>query len=727
MPRADSIDELQNRLAVQSRVADVLAAATSLRDATLRLLEIVCTGLGWDWGALWEVDRSADALRCVEVWHRSGVDTAQFEATTRQLVLSRGQGLTGQVWTTGKPEWMVNCTGGPPYPRTRAAIRAGFHAGVAFPIRLGTDILGVMEFLTRERRLRDEETLRFLGILGSQIGQFIARQRAEEQLRRSEQSLAEAQRVAQLGSWDWRPQTGELTWSDEVYRIFGYEPGAFPPSYERFLSLLYQPDRERVDQAVVDAIRGAGPYRVDHRICRPSAELRVAHSEGSVTFDASGRAVRMLGTIQDITERTRIEQEREQHLAREQALARISQALVQDLTLARVVGAVVEQASTVLFADVIGVWLADSEKRELRLQAFHGRSPETASLLRHLSYDSPSVTARAAATGELQLRQKPQVESSDLPITQLTTREEGIQTILAMPLHSRGVLVGVVSIAWREPRPIAPDELEFDATVASLCAVAISNAALYDQVRETLRLREEFMAGVAHALRTPVTVIKGSSQFAMKVDAREQMAHQTLEQVVRQSDQISAIIDDLLAVMRLRQGDLALRRQCLDLTALARDVVEQFNRASEANRVELTATDPFEVDADPGLVERILVRVIENALLYSPEGSSVDVRARREGTEGVISVTNQGPSIPPERQRHVFEPFYESVPPGSPGYVGIVSLGLYLSKQLLAALGGRIWLTSFPGEGTTLSFGLPLAGSEGIQKNRRRSRANSRF
>jgi signal transduction histidine kinase/PAS domain-containing protein len=715
MPRVDSIDDLKNRLAVQSRVADVLAAATGLRDATPRFLEIVCAGLGWDWGALWEVDRSADALRCVEVWHRPGADTTQFEATTRQLLISRGQGLTGRVWEAGKPGWIVNCTGGPPFSRTKAAIRAGFQAGVAFPISLSTDILGVMEFLTRERRPRDEETIRFLSVLGSQIGQFIARQHAEERLRRSEQGLAEAQRVAQLGSWDWRPQTGELTWSDEVYRIFGYEPGAFPPSYERFLSLVYEPDREQVDRAVVDAINGVGPYRVDHRICRLNAELGVAQSEGSVTFDPAGRAIRMIGTIQDITERTRVEQEREQHLAREQALAGIAQALVQDLTLAHVVDSVVEQTSTVLRADVIGVWLADAKKRELHLQAFRGSSTDVAELLRCLSYDSPSVTARAAAVGESQLRQKPQVEASDLPITERTTRQEGIQTILALPLHSHGALVGVVTFAWRTPWPISSDELEFEKTIASLCAVAIANARLYDQVREALRLREEFMAGVAHALRTPVTVIKGSSQFAMKVDAREQMAHQTLEQVVRQSDQISAIIDDLLNVMRLRQGELALRRERLDLAVVAHDVVEQVNRASEGNPVELSATGPLVVEVDPGLVERILARIIENAQLYSPRGSSVDVRASREGTEGIISVTNRGPGIPLERQQHVFEPFYESVPPGSPGYVGIVSLGLYLSKQLLTALGGRIWLTSPPGKGTTLSFGLPLAGSAGIQ------------
>jgi signal transduction histidine kinase len=417
----------------------------------------------------------------------------------------------------------------------------------------------------------------------------------------------------------------------------------------------------------------------------------------------------MVGTIQDVTERTRAEMERERLLVHERALAQVAQSVVQDLTLSRVVETVIEQTVGVLEADVVGVWLADPGRRELTLQAFRGKSAMTTALLRNLSYDSPSVTARAAATGRVQLCQNPQTEARGLPITEETTREEGIQTILALPLHSRGMLVGAVTFAWRTARALAPADLEFNATIANLFAVAIANASLYEQVKETLRLREEFMAGVAHALRTPVTVIKASSQFTMKVDAREEMARQTLEKIVGQVDRVSTIIDDLLNVMRLRQGELALRRERIDLTVLARENVERINRTAEPGRVRLSSAAPVVVEGDRGLIGRVLGRIVENALLYSPEGTPVDVVTTREGVHGIISVTDHGPGIPPERQRHVFEPFYESVPAGAPGYVGIVSLGLYLSKQLLDAVGGRIWLHSKPGKGTTFSFSLPSA------------------
>src|SRR5258708_17883648 len=159
MQRARAFEELGVRLAVQSQVADVLAAAPSLEDATPKFLEIVCDGLGWDWGELWEVDRSADVLRCVEVWHRPGIDVAQFEAMTRRSVRVRGQGLPGQIWASKRADWIADGAGIPRYPRTDAAIQAGFHAGVAFPICLGGEVLGVMELITRDRRPRDEDTI----------------------------------------------------------------------------------------------------------------------------------------------------------------------------------------------------------------------------------------------------------------------------------------------------------------------------------------------------------------------------------------------------------------------------------------------------------------------------------------------------------------------------------------------------------------------------------------
>jgi len=148
------------------------------------------------------------------------------------------------------------------------------------------------------------------------------RKRADEELRRSEANLAAAQRIAHLGSWEWDIAADEERWSDEVYRIFGYEPQSFVPNYEVFKRCLHPEDRERVEQAVESSLRGEGMYDINHRIVRPDGTERVVHEQAEVRFDAEGRPERMVGTVYDITERTRAEQQHAQLLSEvEHALA----------------------------------------------------------------------------------------------------------------------------------------------------------------------------------------------------------------------------------------------------------------------------------------------------------------------------------------------------------------------------------------------------------------------
>ena len=129
-----------------------------------------------------------------------------------------------------------------------------------------------------------------------------ARKQAERDLRRSQASLANAQRIARLGNWDLRVTSNEFWWSDEIYRIFGLEPQAFPATYDRFLDIVHPEDREEVRMAIDAALYRNAPYGVEHRIIRPDGSERIVRQEGEVTFDDLGTALRMTGTVQDITE-----------------------------------------------------------------------------------------------------------------------------------------------------------------------------------------------------------------------------------------------------------------------------------------------------------------------------------------------------------------------------------------------------------------------------------------
>ena len=116
----------------------------------------------------------------------------------------------------------------------------------------------------------------------------------KEALRRSEASLAEAQRMAHLGNWDWEIATNKLYWTDEIYRIFGLAPQEFGASYEAFLDSVHPDDRDLVTRSVDQALHENKPYSIDHRIVRPNRSERVVHEEAEVIRDESGRPIRMI-------------------------------------------------------------------------------------------------------------------------------------------------------------------------------------------------------------------------------------------------------------------------------------------------------------------------------------------------------------------------------------------------------------------------------------------------
>jgi len=129
------------------------------------------------------------------------------------------------------------------------------------------------------------------------------RKRTAAALVHSQDSLANAQRIAMLGNWDWDIPSNDLWWSDEIYRIFGLEPQEFKASYETFLEMVHPDDRRPLQDAVAQAIKDKKPYSIDHRIVLRDGTEKIVHEHAEVSFDAAGKPVRMSGTVQDISER----------------------------------------------------------------------------------------------------------------------------------------------------------------------------------------------------------------------------------------------------------------------------------------------------------------------------------------------------------------------------------------------------------------------------------------
>jgi diguanylate cyclase (GGDEF)-like protein/PAS domain S-box-containing protein len=143
---------------------------------------------------------------------------------------------------------------------------------------------------------------------------------AEERLRRSEAQLAEAQRLAALGSWEWDVVSREITWSPELYRILGRDPDRFAPTYEGYFESIHPSDRPRVEAAVQDSLTTGAPLEHDCRVVRPDGVERVVHARGRVISDEAGEVVGLVGTVQDITELAHARQRLEQASRQNEAL-----------------------------------------------------------------------------------------------------------------------------------------------------------------------------------------------------------------------------------------------------------------------------------------------------------------------------------------------------------------------------------------------------------------------
>ena len=185
------------RLAAQYAVTRVLAEAPTLASGTPRILQAICESLNWSVGAIWRVDHQEKLLRCVETWHMAAPQPREFDRDTRARTFSPGVGLPGRVWEQAQAAWIEDVTRDANFPRATIAAREGLHAAFGFPILLGAEVLGVLEFFSRQIQQPDCRLLEMMNAIGSQIGQFIERKEAEEALQRYARDLETARKRAE--------------------------------------------------------------------------------------------------------------------------------------------------------------------------------------------------------------------------------------------------------------------------------------------------------------------------------------------------------------------------------------------------------------------------------------------------------------------------------------------------------------------------------------------------
>jgi two-component system, sensor histidine kinase and response regulator len=187
----------EDHLLAQYAVTRVLAESSSLADAAPRILQCICETLEWDLGTAWKLDKGEGLLHCVEIWHLPATTADEFVLETRSRTFQSGIGLPGRVLKSGEPLWLEDIPSETNFPRVPFARKAGLHCAFAFPILLGGEVLGVLEFFSRSIRQPDNKLLAMLSAIGSQIGQFIERTEAEQELRVYARKLEAAKQVAE--------------------------------------------------------------------------------------------------------------------------------------------------------------------------------------------------------------------------------------------------------------------------------------------------------------------------------------------------------------------------------------------------------------------------------------------------------------------------------------------------------------------------------------------------
>ena len=272
-----------------------------------RVLSAIGETLAWDVGALWEVPAGDGPLACAEAWCSSGFDGAGFVELTRQTSLAKGKGLPGRVWQTGDPAWILEPTQDPNFPRGQAAARAGLHSGFAFPVASPRGILAVIEFFSREPRRPDADLLATMASLGSQIGQFLERRRAEREAGQLKRAMLEAALDCMITIDD-----GEriLDFNRAAERTFGYR--AEDVLGQDMAELIVPPRLRDQHREGFRRYLDTGEARILGR----RLEITGMHADGTefpvelaiTRIDLPGRP-RFVGYLRDISERKEAEAE----------------------------------------------------------------------------------------------------------------------------------------------------------------------------------------------------------------------------------------------------------------------------------------------------------------------------------------------------------------------------------------------------------------------------------
>ena len=400
-------------------------------------------------------------------------------------------------------------------------------------------------------------------------------------------------------------------------------------------------------------------------------------------------------------------------LDRTARLQRVTAAFVPSLSVYEIALVLIGQGISALGAMGGMLVLRSPDGRTLELAESIGMVPELEEKTRSFPIDAPRPMAEAVRTGEPQWYQDMAALRARYPDFAAMVDRMGYGAWATLPLGIDQRIVGALSLGFHEPRTFTDEDRSLALTLTQQAAQALERAQLFEAEQRTRREREDILRAVSHDLRNPLAVILGQAQLLRRT--LERSGHDGKEQasataIIAASQRMDAMIQDLVDAARAEAGQLSLRREAINLRPFALQLKERLAPILETERIEIQVPEGLPpVWADPARLERILINLWSNALKYSSPGTSVTVSARREDGWVITSVSDRGPGIPPDDLPRLFQRYFRAEA-GRERREG-VGLGLYITRRLVEAHGGRIWVESEVGKGSTFSFSLPVAAN----------------
>ena len=402
-----------------------------------------------------------------------------------------------------------------------------------------------------------------------------------------------------------------------------------------------------------------------------------------------------------------------------EALGEVGEAVSSSLDLDEVLTAIVTNAVRLSGTDGGSILEFDPDAEEFRVRTAFGTTAEVLDALRRMRLGLHDTLIGRAALSRTPL-QVPDLAVRADDVHLRTLRDAGWRSLVAVPMLRGERIIGALVVRRRTPGAVEEETCEFLQTFASQSALAISNAQLYRRLeQQTAELavvsqhKSEFLASMSHELRTPLNAIIGFSEVLLERmfgDLNERQ-DEYLRDILSSGRHLLALLNDILDLSKVEAGQMTLEPMQVPVLPLLEGCVglvrERATRHGLVIQV-LVDDDVEDVEADELRLRQVVLNLLTNAVKFTPDRGRIVVRATRVGDEVEITVADTGVGIPEQDQERIFESFQQGE--RSRGVAEGTGLGLTLTRRIVQLHGGRLWLASEVGRGSTFGFTMP-AGS----------------